>query len=241
VLTDLARLPEAEAAAVEVDVAVLNVRSGRLHALLVERTVEPQLGRWSLPGHIKASSESLDAAADRALGEMLGSGMEGSHVEQLASYGDPDRDPRGHVVVVAYLALLPEAWVPPPASGGIVARFWAVDDLAHGYGPALAFDHDRILADAVERVRSKLEYTTLATRFVPDPFTIGELFDVYRAVWGVDPGDKANFSRKVKGTQGFVVRTARTTAPSGRGRPSMLYTAGPATRLHPPILRPLRR
>ena len=224
-------------AAVTVEVVVLTVRSGQLHTLLVERASSPQRGRWALPGCAKHESQSLDEAATEAIENGLGLAVDTGHLEQLASFGDPGRDPRGHVVSVAYLAFVPDVVLPDGRSTG-PARFWATRDLADGYGPPLAFDHADILAVAVERARAKLEYTTLATRFVPDPFTIGDLYDVYRAVWGVDPGDKANFSRKVKGTDGFVTETDRTAPTAGRGRPSMLYTAGPATHLHPPILRP---
>jgi 8-oxo-dGTP diphosphatase len=138
-------------------------------------------------------------------------------------------------VSVAHLALVPEARLEGERPG---ARFWAIDDLAEGYGPPLDLDHSRIIDDAVERTRAKLEYTTLATRFVREPFTISDLYDVYRAVWGADPGDKANFARKVKRTEGFVIPTGTTGPRSGRGRPSMRFIAGAAAYLHPPILRP---
>lgn len=225
--------------AVSVDVVILTVRAGRLHTLLVERADEPERGRWALPGSFKGAAETLEGNALREV-EELGVDLGAGHVEQLGSYGDPGRDRRGDVVSVAYLAFVPEVSLPVGVPTGAPARFWAVADLADGYGPPLAFDHGRIVADAVERARAKLEYTTLATRFVPDPFTIGDLYDVYRAVWGVEPGDRANFSRKVKRTDGFVVHTARTSERAGPGRPSMLYTAGSATNLHPPILRPQR-
>ncbi len=222
---------------VTVEVAMLTVRSGRLHTLLVPRTADPQRGRWALPGRAKTENETLDRAATLAIEDGLGLDLDAGHLEQLASFGDPHRDPRGHVVSVAYLAFVPDV-VLPTRGRAASARFWAIEDLADGYGPRLAFDHDRILETAVERARAKLEYTTLATRFVPQPFTIGDLYDVYRAVWGVDPGDKANFARKVKGTEGFLTETDRTAPNVGRGRPSMLFTSGPATHLHPPILRP---
>lgn len=225
-------------AVVSVDVVILTVRSGRLHVLLVERREDPQWHRWELPGCRKSADESLAACGDRAI-ERLGVSPDIGHVEQLGTYGDPGRDPRGHAVSVAYLAFVPQVTLPDDAATDVVTRFWAFEDLTDGYGPQLAFDHDRILGDAVERARAKLEYTTLATRFVPDPFTLGDLYDVYRAIWGVDPGDKANFARKVKNTPGFMVRVSGDGEKrNGRGRPSMLYTAGPATNLHPPILRP---
>lgn len=224
--------------AVTVDAVVLTVRSGRLHVLLIERGGHPDKGRWALPGGFARDDETLEEAVLRETEEEVGISLGHGHVEQLATYGDPGRDPRGHVVSVAHLAFIPEVPLPDAGSDAAAARFWAVDDLTDGYGPPLAFDHGRILADAVERARSKLEYTTLATRFVPDPFTIGDLYAVYHAVWGVEPGDRANFARKVRGTAGFVVEAEGLTTSGGRGRPSTLYRAGPATTLHPPILRP---
>lgn len=102
----------------------------------------------------------------------------------------------------------------------------------------LAFDHDRILADARERVGAKLEYSCLATAFCPPEFTLGELQQVYETVWGT-PLDRPNFRRKVLASSGFVEPVpgaARLTG--GRGKPAALYRAGTATTLHPPLLRP---
>ena len=220
----------AGAAVVSVEVVALTVRSGRLHALLSERGG----GCWGLPGVAKVPSESLLAGAIRALEDAPVGPLHRAHVEQLGSYGDPGRDPSAHTVSVAHLALVPDARLGAERPD---LRFWAVDDLADGYGPPLVLDHDRILADAVERTRAKLEYTTLASHLVDDPFAVGDLYDVYRAVWGIDPGDRANFARKVTRTPGFVVPVDASARPSGRGRPSRLYTSGPATRLHPPITR----
>lgn len=218
-------------ATVTADVVVLTVREGRLHVLLTDRGN----GHWGLPSAAKRAEESLTACAVRRVEGELGLPLGRGHLEQLATYGDPGRDPDGHAISVAHVALVPSARLDRERAD---ARFWAVDDLADGYGPPLVLDHGRILDDALGRTRAKLEYTTLATRFVDDPFTIGDLYDVYRAVWGTDPGDKANFARKVKGTAGFVVPSGRSAPRSGRGRPPVRYLAGPATYLHPPILRP---
>jgi 8-oxo-dGTP diphosphatase len=139
------------------------------------------------------------------------------------------------VVSVAYTALLPG--LPEPRGGGDAARAdWRpVADI----GP-LAFDHDRILADAHRRVGARLEYSCLATSFCPAEFTLGELRQVYEAVWGTVL-DRPNFRRKVLATPGFVEPVdGRRRLTGGRGKPAALYRAGPATALHPPLLRPER-
>ena len=111
----------------------------------------------------------------------------------------------------------------------------AIEGIGGDDGILLAFDHAHIVADGVERARAKLEYTTLATAFLDEPFTLGELRRVYEAVWG-QALHEGNFRRKVLSTAGFVDATGRT-APTD-GRPAALYRRGPATQLHPPILRP---
>lgn len=143
------------------------------------------------------------------------------------------------VVSVAYLVLAPD--LPTPRAGGDAssARWAPVGELL-GENPAdgvpLAFDHGLILADGVERARSKIEYSSLATAFCPTEFTVGELRRVYEAVWGVVL-DPRNFHRKVTGTPGFLLPSGGTTTRQG-GRPAQLFTAGGATVLNPPMLRP---
>jgi 8-oxo-dGTP diphosphatase len=219
--------------AVTVDLAVLTLRAGALHALLVERAEEPYAGRWALPGGFLLPEEPAERAARRELAEETGlADVSGLHLEQLRTYSEPDRDPRMRVVSVAFTALLPD--LPEPAAGTDAAEArWVPYDEARG----LAFDHDRILADARERVGAKLEYTCLATAFCPPEFTLGELQQVYETVWGTAL-DRPNFRRKVLATPGFVEQVpgaARLTG--GRGKPAALYRAGPATALHPPLLR----
>jgi 8-oxo-dGTP diphosphatase len=220
--------------AVTVDIAMLTVRRGQLSVLLVRRGTHPYQGRWALPGGFVTPEEDLDAAAARELAEETGLG-DHVHLEQLRSYGDPGRDPRMRVVSVAYLALVPDPARPVAGTDAAEARFWPVEDLEADGGPALAFDHDRILADAVERARAKLEYTSLATWLLDEPFTIAELRRVYEAVWGVEL-HPANFRRKVLATPGFVAPTGKET-PTGRGW-AELYGPGRSTQLHPALLRP---
>lgn len=225
---------------VTADVVLLTVRHGRLSVLLVERANHPHQGRWALPGGFVEIGEDLDAAAQRELAEETGVAVEANWLEQLRSYGTPGRDPRMRIVTVAYLAFTNVTQEPVGSDDARTARFFAVEDLCipalgQDEGTPLAFDHALIIADGVERARSKLEYTTLATAFVDEPFTLGELRRIYEAVWGM-PLHEANFRRKVLGTPGFVEPTGAT-APTD-GRPAQLYRHGGAVRLHPPILRP---
>ncbi|MFJ8703254.1 NUDIX hydrolase [Streptomyces ardesiacus] len=219
--------------AVTADLAVLTLRADALHVLLVARGQEPYAGRWALPGGFLLPDESAETAARRELAEETGlADVTGLHLEQLRTYSEPGRDPRMRVVSVAFAALLPDP--PEPHGGGDAAEArWVPYDEARG----LAFDHDRILADARDRVGAKLEYTCLATAFCPAEFTLGELQRVYETVWGTAL-DRPNFRRKVLATPGFVEPVpgaARLTG--GRGKPAALYRAGPATALHPPLLR----
>ncbi|MFI8168286.1 NUDIX hydrolase [Streptomyces sp. NPDC085931] len=220
--------------AVTADLAVFTLRDGDLHVLLVERGQEPYAGQQALPGGFVRPDESAETAARRELAEETGlSDVSGLHLEQVRTYSEPGRDPRMRVVSVAFAALLPDA---PEAHGGSDAA--RADWVPYGAAGPLAFDHDRILADAHERVGAKLEYTCLATAFCPPEFTLGELQRVYEAVWGT-PLDRPNFRRKVLATPGFVEPVpgaARLTG--GRGKPAALYRAGAATTLHPPLLRP---
>ncbi|MFE0423516.1 NUDIX domain-containing protein [Streptomyces sp. NPDC058953] len=230
---------------VTVDLAVFTVRDARLNVLLVERGEAPYRGSWALPGGFVRPDESAGQAARRELAEETGLSRDtvhDLHLEQLRTYTDPGRDPRMRVVSIAYAALLPD--LPEPRGGGDAAhaRWTACADVGAGVGAAapggLAFDHDRILADAYDRICAKLEYTGLATGFCPPEFTLGELQRIYETVWGV-PLDRPNFRRKVLATPGFVEPVEgppRRTG--GRGKPAALYRAGTAATLHPPLLRP---
>lgn len=222
--------------AVTVDVVALTIRDRRLHVLIVERGKPPFAGDWALPGGFVKPDEDLPSAAVRELAEETGLGVRPAHLEQLSSYGDPHRDPRMRVVSVAYLAFAPD--MPDPSAGTDAAEaVWhPVDDL-----PPLAFDHGAILADGVERARSKLEYTPLATAFTAPTFTISELRLVYETVWGT-PLHAGNFHRKVLSVPGFVEGTGETTQTGGpKGGPrAKLYRAGDARLLHPALLRPSR-
>ena len=231
--------------AVSVDIVLLSVRGGHVSVLLVEREGHPFRGQWALPGGFVEPDEDLDAAARRELAEETGllvaSGVDArelGHLEQLRSYGTPDRDPRMRVVTVAYVGFAAQADLVAGSDAADV-RFWALADLdlgdgANTDGVPVAFDHARVIIDGLERARAKLEYTTLATAFLDEPFTLGELRRVYEAVWG-EPLHEGNFRRKVLSTPDFVEPTGQTARTDGR--PAALYRRGGALRLHPAILR----
>jgi 8-oxo-dGTP diphosphatase len=174
-------------------------------------------------------------AAHRELKEEANLDAAHLHLEQLGAYGAPDRDPRGRVISVAYLAIAPG--LPEPIAGTDAARAtWTpVPDILDGQIP-LAFDHHEIFGDGLERARSKLERSALATAFCRETFTINELHQVYEAVWGLRL-DLRNFYRKVQAATGFIV-PAGTQRRAGKGRPARLFKAGDRTTIHPPLVRP---
>ncbi|RSN52672.1 NUDIX hydrolase [Amycolatopsis sp. WAC 04182] len=219
--------------AVAVDLAILTVRDKQLQVLTVERGTPPFQGACALPGGY-VEDEDLSAAAARELQEETGLDADKLHIEQFGAYGAPDRDPRGRVVSIAYLALMPD--LPLPSAGGDArSAHWIPVGKLLAEPERLAFDHHQILTDAVERARAKLEDTTLAPAFCPDEFTVAELREVYETVWGhaLHPG---NFRRKVTGAEDFLIPTGERTIRSG-GRAAALYRRGPAERLIPAILR----
>lgn len=174
----------------------------------LRRPRPPFAGDWALPGTLVRSDEDLDAAVLRILEEGPGLGRP-RHLEQLATFGAPDRDPRGRVFSASYLAL-----VPRPAAVRETAAWWPVDD-----PPVLAFDHAMIVRTAMERLRGKLSYSNVAYGLLPDTFTLSELQAVYEAVLG-HPLDKRNFRKKV-----LSLDVLAETAGQRRGphRPAQLY------------------
>ena len=172
------------------------------------------------------------------------SGVPG-HLEQLGSYGPKGRDPRGDVLTVAHLLLAPNFPVLSAGSDAEHAAWYPVSQVLDGE-LQLAFDHERILADALERAKSKLEYSPLGAAFCGDEFTIAQLRAVYEAVWGTRL-DPRNFHRKATGTPGFLEDTGRMTT-GDAGRPAALFRLAEAARpaagqpvravLNPPLMRP---
>jgi 8-oxo-dGTP diphosphatase len=224
----------AQDVSVTVDLAIFTVRDDELQVLLITRGNEPYLGAPALPGGYVRAGETLDEAARRELSEETGVDGEQLHLEQLRAFGAPDRDPRGRVITVSYLALGPNM---PDPTAGTDARtaFWVPVETALSWRAKLAFDHAEILGEALEQARSKLEYTTVAAAFCAEPFSIGDLRHVYETVWGVTL-DPSNFRRKVTQARLFLESTGERRR-AEMGRPAALYRRGPARLLSPPLLR----
>jgi 8-oxo-dGTP diphosphatase len=189
-----------ERVALAVDVACFALAGGQLRLLLVRRAEEPFAGLWALPGGVVRADEPLDGAAARILAERTGVGDAdpgGSaagdpYLEQLYTFGQPGRDPRGRTVSVAYYALLPGGERPPVAGRGVGEAAWHPADQL----PPLAFDHAWIAAYARWRLAQKVTYTPLAFQVLPEQFTLGDLRAVHEAIEGRSY-DPSNFQRQM--------------------------------------------
>ncbi len=223
------------ALALVVDVTLFAVDRGELVVLLVERRRAPDSGRWAVPGAVLEPDEEVTAAATRAVVARTGILEPFDRVEQLAVFDAPGRDPRTRVVSTAVLAVASAA-APPPGGALASGRWWPVTGVGTGDGPTMAFDHADIVATGIDRLRSRLEHSDLATALVDEPFTISDLRRAYEAAWGVEL-EPANFRRKILATPGMVAQTAGTRV-VGTGRPADLYVRGSGAVLHPPMPRP---
>ena len=204
-----------------VDLVIFTVRDDALQVLLAQRPDrpnEPHPHAWALPGGFidVAKDASLEACARRKLAEKTG--VASPYLEQLGSWGSRDRDPRGWSATHVYFALIPSTGVEPRAGGHAAdARWHLVHD--HGVNERLAFDHAEILSAALERLRSKVEYTSLPAFLLPEEFTLSELQRAYEIVLG-RPVNKGAFRRRISDA-GLIVELPRQR--SGPTRPAQLY------------------
>lgn len=204
--------------ALTVDIVAFTLRDRRLQTLLIRRRADPYEGFWALPGGFVEMEESLEEAALRELQEETG--VNHAFLEQLYTYGEPERDPRGRVVSVAYFALIPlGAQVRlEGGSDALQAKWFPVESL-----PQLAFDHAEILIYAIRRLRYKLEYTAVGFELLPEAFTLTELQETYELILG-EKLDKRNFRRRIM-QAGVIEPTPQKR--SGEGRPARLYRYKP--------------
>lgn len=200
---------------VTVDVVLFAFRERDLEVLLVRRKNGPYQGYWAIPGGFIQMNETLETSAQRELFEETA--VSDVYLEQLYTFGDPDRDPRTRVISVVYFALVGASQAHSVRGGddAAEARWWSMYNL-----PELAFDHQRILSYALQRLRWKLEYTALGFLLLPETFTLGELQAVYEAVLH-EPLDKRNFRRKILAAD--VLEETGSYREGGPYRPAKLY------------------
>ena len=201
--------------AIAVDVVLFTIQGGTLKALLVRRQHAPYRGAWALPGGMVGAEESVDEAALRELQEETNIGN--VYLEQLYTFGELNRDPRGRVITVAYYALVNWQQFQLKARQRVTEATWfPVRRL-----PPLAFDHRRIVDYALERLRYKINYTTVGFQLLPRQFTLTELQRAYEVILG-QRLDKRNFRRKM--LQLGILKGTREFQAAGRQRPARLYT-----------------
>ena len=187
--------------ALTVDCVVFGLDEEDLKVLLVQRDLPPFKDRWALPGGFVRMEESVDDAARRELREETGISLDDVYLEQLYTFGTPNRDPRGRVVSVAYYALVNLAdHRVQAATDASDAAWFAATDL-----PRLAFDHDRILDAASQRLKGKVRYQPIGFELLPEKFTLSQLQRLYETVLE-RPLDKRNFRKKIL-SMGVLVET----------------------------------
>jgi 8-oxo-dGTP diphosphatase len=184
------KLTDFEQPSVTTDLVVFTIKNNSLKVLLVKRDVEPFKNKWALPGGFVRIDESLEDSAKRELFEETG--VKNVYLEQLYSFGNPERDPRGRIITISYFALINSNEIKLKASTDVSeAKWFSVSKI-----PSLAFDHKEILDYAIKRLKWKFEYTTIAFSLIPKKFSLGELQKIYEFVFN-KKFDKRNFRKKI--------------------------------------------
>jgi 8-oxo-dGTP diphosphatase len=206
--------------AVTADICIFSIREGTLKVLLIQRLIDPFKDSWAIPGGFIKMDEDLVVGAARELEEETG--VKDVPLEQLGAYGMPDRDPRERVITVAFMALVPsDQMVLAAATDAADAQWFDMDEL-----PPLAFDHDKILADARARLADKVtnrvtETAKSAFQFLPQKFTLAQAQAVFETLKG-EPLDKRNFRKWIAANWDLIDLKEKTSG--GRHRPAALYS-----------------
>lgn len=209
--------------AVTTDIVIFTIRNHELKVLLIKRALPPHKGEWALPGGSIRLEEGLEECARRELEEETG--VSGVYLEQLYSFGKPDRDPRERGITVAYYALIPSDKLKIKAASDAAGTSWfGMQEL-----PELAFDHQEILKLAQQRLVAKLDYSTIALQFMPQAFTLSELQQVYELISG-EPVDKRNFRKRILSLN--LIRETGKERKAGAHRPARLYRVINRSRVH---------
>ena len=197
-----------------VDAVVFGYEDSKISVLLIRRKYDPFKGNWAIPGGFVKDDESLEAAVERELSEETG--IQINYLEQLYSYGDPDRDPRGRVVSVAYFGLIrPNAFKIMAATDAEQVQWFNIDEL-----PELAFDHQKILDAAIKRLQGKITYEPIGFELLDNKFPFSDLEKLYTTVLG-RPIDRRNFRKKILAINVLDELDEKST--KGTGRPANLF------------------
>jgi len=211
-MTKMPRMPHIPRLSVTVDIVLFTIRDRRLQVLLIKRLAPPFANRYALPGGFVLEDESVETAAVRELREETG--VDRVYLEQLYTFGDLHRDPRGRVITVAYYALVPHTQSLHAGTDAADAAWFPVSSL-----PQVAFDHRKIVEYAHMRIRNKLNYTNVGFELLPAKFTLTELQLVHEAILG-EALDKRNFRRKL--SQQGIVKPVKEWVETGR-KPAQLF------------------
>jgi len=202
--------------AVTTDIVIFTIRQDELKILLIKRALQPHKGEWALPGGFIMLEESLEEGARRELEEETG--VKDVYLEQLYTFGQPDRDPRERVITVAFYALIPSDEIEITAATDAEGVSW----FGMKEVPELAFDHENILSMANERLTAKLTYSTIAFQFMPSQFTLSELQHVYEIILR-EPLDKRNFRKRILSLN--LIKDIGKERKTGAHRPAKLFRA----------------
>ncbi len=202
--------------AVTTDIVIFTIRQDELKILLIKRALQPHKGEWALPGGFIMLEESLEEGARRELEEETG--VKDVYLEQLYTFGQPDRDPRERVITVAFYALIPSDEIEITAATDAEGVSW----FGMKEVPELAFDHESILSMANERLTAKLTYSTIAFQFMPTQFTLSELQHVYEVILRA-PLDKRNFRKRILSLN--LIKDIGKERKTGAHRPAKLFRA----------------
>ncbi|PIB37531.1 NUDIX hydrolase [Reichenbachiella sp. 5M10] len=197
-----------------VDAVVFGYEDGLVSVLLVKRKYEPYQGAWALPGGFVKSEESLESAVQRELQEETG--VKINYLEQLYTFGEPTRDPRGRVVSVAYFGLIrPDAFRIAADTDAEEVQWFDINDL-----PNIAFDHAKVLLTAISRLQGKMIYEPIGFELLDQKFSFSDLEKLYSSLLGVEL-DRRNFRKKI---QSFgILDELNETASKSTGRPAKLF------------------
>lgn len=203
-----------QAIKLSVDAVVFGYEEGNISVLLIKRKYDPFKGQWAIPGGFVVNKESLEDAVERELFEETG--IKINYLEQLYTFGKPDRDPRGRVVSVAYFGLVrPDAFKINASTDAEQVQWFNINDL-----PNLSFDHKIILNKAIERLQGKITYEPIGFELLDKKFPFSDLEKLYTTLLGRDI-DRRNFRKKILGLN--ILDELDEKMSKGSGRPANLF------------------